>query len=98
MIPSRTNLYSYFFRENTIELHDCEFSNGENNMGTSIQVGDIIYSSGEVKVHGTRLNVITASDHVSLLQHSGEHWSIAVYDRSIYQVPHWTSGDEYLFL
>ena len=36
-----------------------------------------------MELQGANLNVQAASNHISLLQHSGEHWSIAVYDVSI---------------
>ena len=42
--------------------------------------GDLIYSNGLVRVKSARLQVVTASNHVSILCHSGVIWSIDIVD------------------
>lgn len=40
--------------------------------------GDMIYSNGKVNIQSATLNVITAQNHVAVVRHSGDHWSIEV--------------------
>lgn len=60
---------------------DTEFSNSPLDIHPS--QGDMIYSNGKVAIRGGSLLVKTANNHISLLQHSGDHWSMAVYDITI---------------
>ena len=45
--------------------------------------GDLVYSNGKVTVKSARLNLLTAANHVAMVRHSGDHWSIEVMDISI---------------
>ena len=45
--------------------------------------GDLIYSNGQVTIKSARLSVLTAKNHVAVVRHSGDHWSIEVTDVSI---------------
>ena len=47
------------------------------------QQGNIVYSYGRVDIRGGHLVARSASDHVTLLQHRGDRWSIAVYNVSV---------------
>ena len=40
--------------------------------------GDILYSNGGVKLRNNTFIVKTAEEHVTILRHSGEHWSMEV--------------------
>lgn len=40
--------------------------------------GDLIYSNGNVYINEARFIIVTASNHVAVVCHSGDHWSIEV--------------------
>ena len=40
--------------------------------------GDILYSNGAAKIKGSQFFVKTADNHVTILRHSGSHWSMDV--------------------
>jgi len=44
------------------------------------QDGDLIYSNGRVSLEHCRFITHTAHNHVAVLRHSGDHWSIEVAD------------------
>ena len=67
--------------EGDLTVIDTEFSNSP--IGVHSSQGDIIYSNGKVNMKGGSLLVKTANNHISLLQHSGDHWSMAVYEITI---------------
>lgn len=46
--------------------------------------GDLVYSNGQVTVRSARLVILTAENHVAMVRHSGDHWSIEVMDVSIF--------------
>ena len=68
-------------RESTIYIHRTFFSNTP--VHRHSMEGDIFYSNGLVVIHTARLMVYTAMNHVALLRHSGDHWSIEVSDVSV---------------
>ena len=45
--------------------------------------GDLIYSNGMVAIYSIRLVILSAQNHVAVVRHSGDHWSIEVMDISI---------------
>ena len=45
--------------------------------------GDILYSNGIVSIRNTKLQVLSASSHVSIVCHSGAMWSMEVIDMEI---------------
>lgn len=61
-------------REGRLSTDDVTMSNA--NCDDHALEGDLMYSIGNVKVRRTRLNVRSASNHVSILCHSGARWSI----------------------
>ena len=64
-----------------LQLIDVEFKNTPENKHSA--QGDILYSNGKVSIKGVTLVVESSSNHISVLQHSGEHWSIAVHQITI---------------
>ena len=48
--------------------------------------GDILYSNGAVKLRNNTFKVRTAEEHVTILRHSGEHWSMEV-DSLLFECP-----------
>ena len=68
-------------RESTILTERTFFSNTP--IHRHSMEGDIFYSNGHVVIHTVRLLVYTAMNHVALLRHSGDHWSIEVSDVSV---------------
>jgi len=46
--------------------------------------GDLVYSNGNVTVVSARLNASSASDHVSVLCHSGTRWSFVAASIEVY--------------
>ena len=46
--------------------------------------GDFVYSNGRVTIMQASLQVKQADNHISAFQHSGDHWSVAVHNISIY--------------
>ena len=68
-------------RESTVYITRAFFSNTP--MHRHSMEGDIFYSNGRVTIHNARLLVHTAMNHVALLRHSGDHWSIEVSDVSV---------------
>ena len=40
--------------------------------------GDIIYSSGSVHLTRVVMSVMSSRNHISMLSHSGRHWSMDV--------------------
>ena len=68
-------------RIGVLQFTNVTFSNSPDHIHAS--QGDILYSNGKVAVRGGVLVVKSSSNHISVLQHSGEHWSIAVHDITI---------------
>ena len=69
-------------RDCRLIIEDTKFTNGDS-IRLAAQQGDMLYSNGQVKINRAKLSVQSAANHISLLQHSGEHWSIGIYDITI---------------
>ena len=63
-------------KNGTIQLNNCSFMNSD--IGVHSMQGDMIYSSGNVTVINSTFTTRTAMDHISILRHSGDPWSINV--------------------
>ena len=68
-------------REGILILKDTSFANSVDFKHSS--QGDLLYSNGEVRIYGTYLKIRSANNHISVLQHSGEHWSMHLFDITI---------------
>ncbi len=68
-------------RSGYLVIEDTDFSNSPTHQHSS--QGDMLYSNGRVSFNGGSLLVKSANNHISLLQHSGEHWSMTVHDITI---------------
>ena len=68
-------------RGSKLRIQTSEFSNADDRRFAS-QQGEIIYSNGHVIVDGGIFTIYSATSHTSLFQHSGDRWSIEVYDIS----------------
>ena len=57
-----------------------ELSHFENTRETSMHSmqGDVLYSSGSVRLSDVNVEVVAAHDHVSILRHGGDYWSMNV--------------------
>ena len=62
-------------REGRLSTDDVTLSNSDSGDHHALE-GDLMYSIGTVSVRRTRLFVLSASNHVSILCHSGARWSI----------------------
>lgn len=65
-------------KEGRLEVNNTEFQNSP--VGRLAQQGDILYSDGEVIVGGVKVILHTAKNHIAVVRHSGNHWSIEVRD------------------
>ena len=68
-------------RETKITIDNSYFENSPSHKH-SMQ-GDLLYSDGKVQVKSARMLVRTSQNHVAMLRHSGDHWSIEVTDVQI---------------
>ena len=69
-------------RESILTLKDTNFANSVDFQHSS--QGDLLYSNGKVQINGAYLHIRSANNHISLLQHSGEHWSMNLLDITIH--------------
>ncbi|KAK2159244.1 hypothetical protein LSH36_156g13005 [Paralvinella palmiformis] len=69
-------------RGSKLLVKSSHFSNADDRKFAS-QQGEIVYSNGQVNVDGGVFNIVSATSHISLFQHSGDRWSIEVYDISL---------------
>ncbi len=69
-------------RESTLTLKGSYFTNSDVFQHSS--QGDLLYSNGKVRIDGAHLQVKSANNHISVLQHSGEHWSMFLLDITIH--------------
>ncbi|ELU03572.1 hypothetical protein CAPTEDRAFT_185637 [Capitella teleta] len=65
-------------RDSTLHIDEVFFENSPD--GKHSLQGDLLYSNGVVEVKSAQLSVLRALDHVAILRHSGDHWSIEVMD------------------
>lgn len=65
-------------RESVIVIEDTYFENSPARKH-SLQ-GDLLYSDGKVQIKSAQMFVKTSQNHVAMLRHSGDHWSIEVTD------------------
>ena len=69
-------------REGIFIIQNSNFSNSPHRAMAS-QQGDILYSNGKAELSGCSISAESAHNHISLLQHSGDHWSIAVFEVTV---------------
>ena len=63
---SRLSIQGGTFENSKIDLHSLD--------------GDLIYSNGNLTINGSHFFAVTANNHASVLLHSGDHWSMEVFD------------------
>lgn len=63
-------------RKSKVTLLSSHFENS--NFGVHSTQGDIFYSNGYAKIRNCTFIVKSAEDHVTILRHSGDHWSMNV--------------------
>ena len=68
-------------RESTMRVDSVYFENSP--IERHALQGDLIYSNGLVSVRSANLMILTAMNHMTLVRHSGDHWSIEVSDIAI---------------
>ena len=68
-------------RESKVTIEDTYFENSADHRH-SMQ-GDLLYSDGRVQVKSARMLSLTSQNHVAMLRHSGDHWSIEVTEVSV---------------
>ena len=63
-------------RRSSVTLLSCHFENTDS--GVHSTQGDVLYSNGDAKVRNCSFIIKTAQNHVTILRHSGDHWSMNV--------------------
>ncbi len=64
-------------RQSKVTIMNSHLDNTDVKTQHSMQ-GDMLYSNGFVKIRDSTFHVETADDHVALMRHSGDHWSLEV--------------------
>ena len=68
-------------RDNSMYVRGTDFLTSPNDVHA--MQGDIFYSNGIVTIRSAKLYVRTAENHVAVVRHSGNHWSIEVSEVTI---------------
>lgn len=67
----------YVDSKNRVHIENSDFENTDRNIH-SLE-GDILYSTGFVMILDSKFEIRTAKDHVTMLRHSGDYWSMYIH-------------------
>ncbi len=65
-------------KEGRLDMEDTYFENSPD--GQHAMQGDLLYSDGLVTLRSAKMFLHTAMNHIAVVRHSGNHWSIEVRD------------------